>query len=462
MFYISTVFCIFSYAFSLKVPLSSLANHFQFNSNNANLPTNDKIIEIAKFATEKGGLTAPIQLGQSTMTVLIDTGSSNLWVPGNICRNNIMVLSDCGPGYDNSTSKPVDTSLIFNSTRFNKFTGIQYLRYGDQSIADGQLQNDILTFGGQPTVYVNFEEVIKEYGVDEVGDPNPDMNTITQAGGFNGIGIWGLGFPSNNAVGFNTVIETLFMKKAIPEYLFGISLGNPQDDDVNGQLSLGEIDNTKFTGELIYTPVDPFPSSLAGRFNDEWRIKLSSFKVGDIDVTSILDTENFDDRVLIDSGNSNIKLPSAVYLQLQNIFGATMSVISNCSDNIIDNYPSLTLTFGNQDFTLPSTFFVKRNSVVTSSCRLLFTDGGSARPQRFTLGAPFLKKYYSVFDFANKRIGLATAINAGDAVVPATTTSTTKKTSTTSTTTQNEKSDSTLSQKLNLDILLFIFIAYLY
>ncbi|KAJ3383578.1 hypothetical protein HDU92_004060 [Lobulomyces angularis] len=341
------------------------------------------------------------------MTVLIDTGSSDLWVPSSTCRTNIDELNNCGPGYDNSTAKSPDPNLIVDPIKFSNFDGVGFLRYGDLSQADGILQNDLLSFGGKATTNVNFELVTREYGVDFLGNANSDENTITTAGGFNGIGIWGLGFPSNNAVGFEPVFQTLFNKSFLPENLYGLYLGDPFLDLIDGVLSLGEIDKTKFNEELKYIPVDPLPAALSELANDEWRIKLQSVSLGTTNLTGFLNRKNFDDRVLIDSGNSGISVPTSLYTEISKILKIDKDgMVESCKD--ISTYPSLFFVFNNQQFELNPTFFIKKisSSLAGVFCQVLIHDGGT-RPQRMILGAPLLKSYYGVFDFGGNRIGLS-------------------------------------------------------
>jgi Eukaryotic aspartyl protease len=84
-------------------------------------------------------------------------------------------------------------------------------------------------------------------------------------------GLLGLGFPIISVFDEPTVFDNLVANGEASSSVFALKL-NGHDDE----LTLGGLNPSAFSGTPVYTPVtqDGF-----------WQIKLSSFKVGDEDLT---------------------------------------------------------------------------------------------------------------------------------------------------------------------------------
>jgi len=78
----------------------------------------------------------------------------------------------------------------------------------------------------------------------------------------------------------------------------------------------------------------------------------------------------------------------------------------NCA--VIPSLPTLTFTIGGQPFVMNPTDYT--GSSQGQCAMLIFPQPSGQLGQQWSLGDPFLVKYYSVFDYGNNRIGFATAV----------------------------------------------------
>merc|ERR1712166_485955 len=133
-----------------------------------------------------------------------------------------------------------------------------------------------------------------------------------------------------------------------------------------------------YTGEISY-----FPVSRA----KYWQISVDSFSVGNL--TKV--------EAILDTGTSLLVVPPAVMTAFGTKVGATSIAggkewTIDCSK--IPSLPSLDIMIGGKVFPLEGKDYILQVS----------REGLS-----LILGDIFLRKYYTVFDLGNTRVGLATA-----------------------------------------------------
>merc|ERR1712118_321465 len=158
-------------------------------------------------------------------------------------------------------------------------------------------------------------------------------------------GILGLGFSKISEYGIPTAFETMVQKKLIDEPVFSFYLQN--DPAQPGQLTFGGVDHSKFDGEIQYVPL-----------TDEtyWKVAMEGMKYGSTDITSKV-------SAIIDSGTSLLAGPKDKVLQVQ----------GQC-------------LFAFMPIELPPKL-----------------------GEMWILGDVFMRKYYTAFDYGNKRVGMAVA-----------------------------------------------------
>ncbi|KAF7347610.1 Aspartic proteinase [Mycena venus] len=213
--------------------------------------------------------------------------------------------------------------------------------------------------------------------------PKQSIGVASTSTGFDGVdGIFGS--PSTL---IPTVTDNLFSQGTITSDLIGISFEpTTSEDDPNGSIAFGGTDSTKFTGSISFTAVTSTSPA-----TDYWGIN-QSVTYG---TTSILATT----AGIVDTGTTLIYLATNGFTKYKSATGANLNfVIGGVTYALTPNaqiWPrSLNTAIGGS----------------ASSIYLVVADWGSNSGQGldFINGYAFLERFYSVFDTANKRVGLAT------------------------------------------------------
>jgi len=318
----------------------------------------------------------PITIGTppQQFDVVFDTGSSNLWVPSKDCAlSNIACLTH--KKYDNSKS----TTYTANGTAFA-------IQYGSGSLT-GVTSQDTVTVGGVTVPGVLFAEAIKEPGIAFV------------AAHFDGI--LGFGYPEISVNGMPPFFQAALASGAIKEPKFAFSLAKDASAASGGELTLGGVDSTKYTGEFTYTPVT---------IKGYWQFGVSKVSVGGADFAS-------DIKAIADTGTSLLALPTAQITALVKQLPGTIKVPGAQEWEVecgkIDQFPTLSFTIGGKEFELEgSDYVLKITQSGVTECLLGLTglDVPAPRGPLWILGDVFLRKYYTVFDYGNNQLGFATAV----------------------------------------------------
>lgn len=309
----------------------------------------------------------PISVGTpgQAFNVIYDTGSSNLWIPSSSCSN-------CGfhPKYDHSQS----SSYVANGTAFN-------IQYGSGPVS-GYLSQDSVTVGTVTVSGQTFAEVTDVSG----------LGLAYSVGKFDGI--LGLGFKSISVDGIPPVFESMVSQGLVQNPVFSFYLG--QADGQAGELDIGGIDPTKFTGQLTFVPLTSATY---------WEVSLSYLKIGDQSVTSAT-------KAIVDSGTSILAGPSDEVKKIAAMVGATPFFLNpneftvDCSK--ISTLPVLNIGLGNATFSLsPSDYVI--NAGLTCLFGMTGIDVPAPRGPLWIMGDIFMRKYYTVFDWGQQRVGFATA-----------------------------------------------------
>lgn len=129
-------------------------------------------------------------------------------------------------------------------------------------------------------------------------------------------------------------------------FSFWINDVNDQaDNDIGGEIAFGEIDQTRYTGDLIWSPVQR---------KGYWEIAIDNFRVGADPINpSAL-------NAAIDTGTSLILVPTSVSIAIHARLGAQLSenglYIFSCAT--LSSLPEICLTFSGVDFCLQGPDYV--------------------------------------------------------------------------------------------------------
>jgi hypothetical protein len=312
----------------------------------------------------------PITVGTppQTFNVVFDTGSSNLWVPSSTCS-----FFSCWfhPKYTDSDS----STYVANGTVFK-------IEYGSGPVS-GYLSNDVVGFGSQTITGQTFAEINNATG----------LGAAFAIGKFDGI--LGLAFPSISVFGIPTVFENGVSQGLFAQAQFAFSLS--KTSGVDGELTLGGYDASKFSGSLTWVPLIS---------ESYWEVQLTAFNLGGQPISTAT-------KAVIDTGTSVMAGPSAEVANLAKIAGATPFPLNPAEYTIdcskISTLPDLTIGLGGNTFVLTPTDYIVN---VSGECLFGFIgiDIPAPRGPLWIMGDTFIRKYYSVFDYQNKQVGFATAL----------------------------------------------------
>jgi len=308
----------------------------------------------------------PISLGTppQSFQVVFDTGSSNLWVPS----------KDCGSCSHAKYDHTASSTYKANGTKFS-------ITYGSGSLS-GYVSQDTLSLGDLSVTNQVFAEATQEPGL------------AFQVGKFDGI--LGMGWPSISVNGITPPIQNVLKEKVLNESVFSFFL--PSTDGAQGELLIGGIDKTKFTGDLFYQKLSDL---------SYWVITLDDLTLGGSSFSSTK-------KAIIDTGTSLLAGPTADIKALAAKVGA-QPVFLNPNEFTIDcsklsSLPNIDVKFGGKSFPLtPDQYVIKISELGQSICLFGFTgiDVPAPRGPLWILGDIFIRQYYTVFDVGQQRIGVA-------------------------------------------------------
>lgn len=328
--------------------------------------------------------------------VFADTGSADLWVASNECLS--------------TTCQGIPTFDPATSSTFKHLNQPFNITYGSGQ-ADGTLGQDSVTMGA----YTISNQV---FGVVTEGSDNLLSAPVS--------GLIGLAWQRLASSGATPFWQQLAQSGKWEYPAFGVYLKRYRDDptatDVEtdgGQLDLGYLNNTIFTGDIHYTDI-------SAADEDYWRIPVNGLQVGGRSV-SISVRGGQAPEAAIDTGTTLIAIPTtaaaALYSKIQGsrplgLTGYQGYFEYPCSQ-IIDvslTFNGITYSITNGDFNLGQ--FTNNAQYCTGA--VYGQDLGSSSPISWIVGATFLKNVYSVFRYNPPGIGFAALASSPNQVATAT------------------------------------------
>ena len=297
-----------------------------------------------------------VQIGTpaKNFTVVFDTGSSNLWVPSLNCTSDTC---------SNKTKYDPAESSSF------KEDGRQMIIPYGSGLVSGTVGNDVVNLGG--------------FNVTDVGFGM--MKTLSKT--FAEIpfdGILGMGFDAISVDKLPTVFELAVQQGLIEDSIYSFYL--TKDPDEEGS-------------ELILGGVDPQYNITAFKFYD---LIADTYYVTDLADFGLGNTSygRSSMRAIIDTGTTLIVGPLDVIKQVKAQFPDNL----DCSD--LSKYPNLYLTFGTDTYVIEPEYYILN---IDGQCILGLQGEPLDINSSFIVGEVFLRKYYTAFDFGNKKVGFSEA-----------------------------------------------------
>lgn len=206
-------------------------------------------------------------------------------------------------------------------------------------------------------------------------------------------GIIGLSFTYLSVNPNANFIEMLYQQRKINQRIFSFYFNI--NDKKKSALNIGGYNSEYYTGEIHYSNVNS---------RNYWEIAIDSIYYGD---NVLIDCLEKVCSGIVDTGTSVIAAP----LQPYNKIKKSANIGMDCSG--FDLLYNLSFKIGGVMYALePEYYILQFETAKGKNCinALMQLDALSTDfKQTFILGLPFLKKYYTVFDRENKRIGFALA-----------------------------------------------------
>jgi len=322
------------------------------------------------------GLGSPSQ----TLSVVFDTGSSDLWIPGRGC-------SQCGDHSTFDKTKSSSYSMIVDATEDPRSFEVDY---GSGKVT-GYRAMDNLDVGGLSCEGVYFGEVTYE---DEL---------IRK---FIMDGIAGLGFRGLAMVTKPTILELVFQQNPHVPEVFSVYLSNnPRDHEKPSHLWFGGYDLSIVSENATwhYTPV------IRRSYGDfkYWTVKMYGLQV----LTGANNEELKADMcssgcyAIVDTGTSGIAIPELYYYEVVNYITEGLHCRGiTCYNVQVSDFPDL-IFYLSPDNELP----LRAADYVTCSRwgECVFKIQPSYGGAYWILGDVFMEAYYTLFDVENMRVGFA-------------------------------------------------------
>ncbi|OAA50794.1 Peptidase aspartic [Beauveria brongniartii RCEF 3172] len=309
---------------------------------------------------------ASVAIGSASWDLIVDTGSSNTWTGAQKSYVPYSTGNDTG-------------GTVAVSYGSGQFSGEEYV--------------DKVTFAGLTV-------------------KSQSIGSASNAVGFNGVdGIFGLGPVGltqntvSNAATVPTFLDNLYKQGSIPSEVLGVYFkpeAGSDTNDNNGELTLGGVDSTKYTGTLNYVPT--LKSGTAAAY---WGVSIASFNYGSTVLAS-------GSTGIVDTGTTLIYIPSAAYSKYLSASGGRTDTSTGLVSYTTKPTGNFSIKIGTITYTLtPAQYLIPTSQYgffgLSSSKYYSWIANGGTGSVNTIIGQKFLENYYSVYDTTNARIGFATA-----------------------------------------------------
>lgn len=328
----------------------------------------------------------PVIVGNQTFQTIYDTGSNLLWIPGPGCTATCQ-------GHEKFTGKFTSTNEQF------------FIQYGSGS-AQGELVYAPVTLA---------DASLSSFKIGLLED-----NTFSDFSNSPYDGLVGLAWPALSSE-FNvpSLVPAMYSAGEIPNNLFSMYFA---PNGTGGELNLGEIDESLYSGNLTWLPLVQ---------KSWWTVNLNSVIVG---YNASVANGSGKQTTIIDSGTSLIIGPNSDIIdlmdQIQSSSGVPVrfhrsSQLYSVPCSQIEKLPSVSFVLSGSDgkssaFLIPPNMYILQSlSSDPSVCPLTFQGAGDmSGMSQWILGDPFLRVFYSVYDYENGRVGLASSLSGTGFVTP--------------------------------------------
>lgn len=325
-------------------------------------------------ATEYYGVVHVGTPGQ-TFRVVFDTGSGNLVIPSSTCADEACKSHRQYDADSSKTSKQIAFADMPDQA-------VDEAKGGDRDVVT-------ITFGtgemsgvfvkDQVCVGRNICALVQFVAATEESDEPFGMVPFD--------GILGLSLPEmSEGKGFN-VVDEMIKQGSLKQNLFSVYF-----DEHESEITFGDYKKELMASELFWVPVS---------HPGYWQVEVDDLVIKNEKQNLCGDNEKTC-QVAVDTGTSLMAGPTRII----NALTERLNVKSDCSN--FNELEDLGFMIGQDILTLTPTDYVEK---VDGSCSvaLMTLDIPPPKGPLFIFGDPFLRKYYTVYDRQNLRVGFALA-----------------------------------------------------
>lgn len=310
-----------------------------------------------------------------TFLVVFDTGSGNLLLPSKECTDEAC-----------SNHKRYDAGLSATSMQ------VAFADKPTQPVAaDGTRDIVTITFGtGEMSgVYVRdnicmgASNICSKVNFVAATDESDEPFSLVPFDG-----ILGLSLPQMAEGPAFSVLDQLVGAGVLQESLFAVFFGN---DGEESQITFGQYNPDNIMSEIFWAPVT---------VEGYWQVQMEDMMIGDEHQAVCTGPRKC--QVAVDTGTSLLAGPSEVVHMLI----AGLQVAEDCSN--FHTLPDLKFVVEGHVLSLSAEDYVTQSA---NGCTLglMSLDIPPPKGPLFIFGDPFLRKYYTVYDRKNVRVGFAVA-----------------------------------------------------
>lgn len=352
--------------------------------------------------------------------LVLDTGSPLTWV-------NALNVSIFTPGQTANTTSSSSTICSTNSClspdvsttlRVPSNSTIFDIQYVDGTESIGRIVEDTMSFQG--LVDSTFEFGLVEYFYSPQG-PSASLGGILGLSPANPV----LNFPNLTAALTSTTSTTYFEPRTILEQLKDAGAINNTafslylSDGSIGQLTIGGLDSSRYTGPLTVVPM----AGSSSQPGTSYYVTLNAMGFN----ASTSNQLSVNNVVVLDSGTTSMYLPATVVQQLATNLGGYF-IPYDSSSGLLGIPCALSTTidfyFSNSAVIKVPTGEILEGRLTAAQARKSGLTGvtgdvcilslfGQANSETYLLGDAFLRSAYVVYDVAQSEIALAQATYGG-------------------------------------------------
>jgi len=214
-------------------------------------------------------------------------------------------------------------------------------------------------------------------------------------------GLLGMGYVTISVDHVTPVWYNIISQGLVSDPVFAFWLAQNPSATVGGELSLGGVDASRYTGSISYAPLTS---------ETYWQFALDDWQLGG----SSLGWCTSGCVGICDSGTSLIVGPTIKIDALNLKLGATIvngeGIFPDCS--VISSLPNITVVINSNSFVLtPQDYVLQITQDGETECLSGFVGLDLPMGNNFyILGDTFIAAYYAVFDFGNNQVGWARSV----------------------------------------------------